>query len=94
MHNQEENNAGGADEAPNFAGVEGFVDEDVEEDAPDAHAQDAQPVEVEIPNTYQWGVVAAQLDSWQYKSSEKLVLEKLIKYMHPSTAPRGPESRR
>ena len=49
MQNQEENNAGGADEAPNFAGVEGFVDEDVEEDAPDAHAQDAQPVEVEIP---------------------------------------------
>ena len=71
MQNQEENNAGGADEAPNFAGVEGFVDEDVEEDAPDAHAQDAQPVEVEIPNTYLWGVVAAQLDSWQYKNSEK-----------------------
>ena len=28
-------------------------------------------MEVKIPNTYQWGVVAAQLDSWQYKSSDK-----------------------
>ena len=41
------------------------------EEEPDAHAPDAQPIEVSIPKTYHWGVVAAQLEAWQYKSSEK-----------------------
>ena len=71
MQNHQENGAAGAQGAPDFAGVEGFVDEDGEEDAQDAHAPDAQPTVVEIPITYHWGVVAAQLDTWQYKSSEK-----------------------
>ena len=71
MQNHQENGAAGAQGAPDFAGVEGFVDEDDEEDAQDAHAPDAQPTVVEIPITYHWGVVAAQLDTWQYKSSEK-----------------------
>ena len=71
MQNQQENDAGGAAEAPGFANVEGFVDGDDVEEEQDARAQDAQPIEVEIPNTYHWGVVAAQLEAWQYKSSEK-----------------------
>ena len=71
MQNQQENDAGGAAEAPGFASVEGFVDGDDVEEEQDARAQDAQPIEVEIPSTYHWGVVAAQLEAWQYKSSEK-----------------------
>ena len=61
MQNQQENDAGGAAEAPGFASVEGFVDGDDVAEEQDARAQDAQPIEVEIPNTYHWGVVAAQL---------------------------------
>ena len=71
MQNEQENDAGGAAGAPDFAGVEGFVGGDEETEEQDARAQDAQPVEVEIPSTYHWGVVAAQLEAWQYKSSEK-----------------------
>ena len=58
--------------APDFAGGRRrFVGGDEEAEEQDARAQDAQPVEVEIPSTYHWGVVAAQLEAWQYKSSEK-----------------------
>ena len=71
MQNHQENGAVGAEDAPDFASVEGFVDEDDEEDAQDAHAPDAQPIEVDIPKTYHWGVVAARLEAWQYKASEK-----------------------
>ena len=51
MQNHQENGAVGAEDAPDFASVEGFVDEDDEEDAQDAHAPDAQPTVVEIPIT-------------------------------------------
>ena len=43
MQNQQENGAGGAAGAPDFAGVEGFVEEDDAESEQDAHAPDAQP---------------------------------------------------
>ena len=43
MQNQQENGAGGAEGAPDFAGVEGFVEEDDAESEQDAHAPDAQP---------------------------------------------------
>ena len=45
MQNQQENDAGGAAEAPGFASVEGFVDGDDVEEEQDARAQDAQPIE-------------------------------------------------
>ena len=66
-----ENNAGGADGVPDIADVDGFVESDAEEEEPDAHAQNAQPVEVDIPPTLQWGVVSAQLQAWEYKSANK-----------------------
>ena len=39
----EENNAGGAEEVPDIAGVDGFVGSDDEEGEPDARAQDRCP---------------------------------------------------
>ena len=48
-----------------------FVGSDEEEGEPDARTQNAQPIEVDIPPTYVWGVVSAQLQAWQYKSAEK-----------------------
>ena len=54
MQNEQENDAGGAAGAPDFTGVEGFVGGDEETEEQDARAQDAQPVEVEIPTTYHW----------------------------------------
>ena len=67
----EEDGAGGAEGMPDISGVDGFVGNDDEEEEQDARAQDAQPTEVDIPSTYLWGVVSAQLQTWQYKSAEK-----------------------
>ena len=67
----EEDGAGGAEGMPDISGVDGFVGNDDEEEEQDARAQDAQPIEVDIPSTYLWGVVSAQLQTWQYKSAEK-----------------------
>ena len=54
-----ENSAAGAEERPGFAGIDGFVVDDEGEEGADARAQeDAQPVDVEVTQTYQWGVVA------------------------------------
>ena len=67
-----ENGAAGAQERPGFAGIDGFVADDDGEEGADARAQeDAQPVDVEVTQTYQWGVVATNLDAWRYKSAEK-----------------------
>ena len=50
-----ENGAAGAQERPGFAGIDGFVADDDGEEGADARAQeDAQPVEVEVIQTYQW----------------------------------------
>ena len=57
----EEDGAGGAEGMPDISGVDGFVGNDDEEEEQDARAQDAQPTEVNIPSTYLWGVVSAQL---------------------------------
>ena len=43
MQNEQDNHAGGANGAPDFAGVEGFVDGDEVEEEQDAHAPDAHP---------------------------------------------------
>ena len=67
-----ENGAAGAEERPGFAGIDGFVADDDGEEQADARAQeDAQPVDVEVIQTYQWGVAATNLEAWRYKSAEK-----------------------
>ena len=67
-----ENGAAGAQERPGFAGIDGFVADDDGEEGADARAQeDAQPVDVEVIQTYQWGVAATNLEAWRYKSAEK-----------------------
>ena len=49
-----ENSAAGAEERPGFTGIDGFVADDEGEEGADARAQeDAQPVDVEVIQTYQ-----------------------------------------
>ena len=63
MQDNEENGSGGEAGMPDPAGIDGFVESNEEEGEPDARAQDAQPIEVDIPPTYLWGVVSAQLQA-------------------------------
>ena len=51
MQNHQENGAVGAEDAPDFASVEGFVDEDDEEDAQDAPRTERTAHSGEIPIT-------------------------------------------
>ena len=48
MQNNEENGSGGEAGMPDPAGMDGFVGSDEEEGEPDARAQNAQPIEVDI----------------------------------------------
>ena len=66
MQNNEENGSGGEAGMPQTQlAWMAFVGSDEEEGEPDARTQNAQPVEVDIPPTYLWGVVSAQLQAWQ-----------------------------
>ena len=88
----EEDGAGGAEGMPDISGVDGFVGNDDEEEEQDARAQDAQPIEVDIPPTYQWGVVSAQLQTWQYKSAEKTA-EGTLEALRAVAFPEDPDYR-
>ena len=90
MQMNEENSAGGAEGMPDIAGVDGFVGSDDEEGEPDARAQNAQPIEVDIPPTYLWGVVSAQLQAWQYKSAEKTA-EGTLEALRAAAFPEDPD---